>query len=47
MRKSFVQIDGVRYVKYPFDINYSENKYLDHYRDVKMFSIKNPIENHY
>ena len=37
MRKYFVEIDGVRYPKDSVDVNYTENDYLDQYRDIKLF----------
>ena len=37
VRKCYVEIDGVRYPKNPIMINYDENNYLDHYRDLKLF----------
>ena len=33
----FVEIDGIRYPKDPVESNYSENKYLDQYGDLKVF----------
>ena len=36
--KSFlVEFDGFRYSKDPIETNYSENKYSDQYRDLKIF----------
>ena len=35
--KYFVEIDGVRYPKDGVLINFEENSYLDHYRDLKLF----------
>ena len=37
VRKYFVEIDGVRYSKDSVDVNYTENDYLDQYRDIKLF----------
>ena len=37
VKRCFVQIDGVRHPKDPVETNYSENKYLDQYRDLKIF----------
>ena len=37
VRKYFVEIDGVRYPKDSVDVNYTENDYLDQYRDIKLF----------
>ena len=37
VRKYFVERDGVRYPKYSVAVNYTENKYLDQYRDIKLF----------
>ena len=36
--KYFCDIDGVRYPKDGVSIHYDENKYLDKYRDYKLFS---------
>ena len=37
IRKYFVEIDGVRYPKDSVHVNYTENDYLDQYRDIKLF----------
>ena len=37
VRKYYVEIDGVRYPKNPIMINYDQNNYLDHYRDLRLF----------
>ena len=37
VRRYFVEIDGVRYSKDPVERNFSETKYLDQYRDLKLF----------
>ena len=37
VKRYFVEIDGVRYPKDPVETNYSEKKYLDQYRDLKLF----------
>ena len=37
MKRCFVEIDGVRYPKDPVGTNFSDNKYLDQYRDLKLF----------
>ena len=37
VKRYFVEIDGVRYSEDPVGTNYSENKYLDQYRDLKLF----------
>ena len=37
VKRYFVEIDGIRYPKDPIETNYSENKHLDHYRDLKLF----------
>ena len=37
VKKYFVEIDGVRYPKDPIETNFSDNKYLDQYRDLKIF----------
>ena len=36
VNRYFVEIDCVRYSKDPVETNYSENKYLDQYRDLKL-----------
>ena len=46
VKRYFVEIDGVRYPKDPVETNFSDNKYLDQNRDLKIF-IKNIKENHY
>ena len=35
VKRHFVEIDGVRYPKDPVETNFSDNKYLDQYRDLK------------
>ena len=37
VKRYFVEIDGVRYPKDPVEKNFSENKYLDQYRNLKLF----------
>ena len=37
VKRYFVEIDGVRYPKDPVETNFSDNKYLDQYRDLKLF----------
>ena len=37
VERYFVEIDGVRYPKDPVETNFSDNKYLDQYRDLKLF----------
>ena len=37
VKSSFVEIDGVRFPKNPVETNFSENKHLDQYRDLKLF----------
>ena len=37
----FVEIDGVRCPKDPVETNFSDNKYLDQYRDLKLFYEEN------
>ena len=37
MKRYFVEIDGVRYPKDPVETNFSGNKHLDQYRDLKLF----------
>ena len=37
IRKYFVEIDGIRYPKDSVHVNYTENDYLDQYRDIKLF----------
>ena len=37
VKRYFVEIDGVRYPKDPVEINVSDNKYLDQYRDLDLF----------
>ena len=32
-----MEFDGVRYPKDPIKLNYSEKKYLDQFRDLKVF----------
>ena len=46
VKRYFLEIDGVRYSKDPVEKNFSDNKYLDQYRDLKFF-LKNTMENHY
>ena len=46
VKRFFAEFDGVRYPKDPVETNLSDSKYLDQYRDLKLF-IKNKIENHY
>ena len=36
-KKYFLEIDGIGYPKDSIEKNYSENKYLDQYRDLKLF----------
>ncbi len=38
VKRYFVEMDGVRYPKDPVETNFSDNKYLDHFRDLKLFS---------
>ena len=40
LKRYFVEIDDVRYPKDPVETNYSENKYLDHCRDLKFIFYK-------
>ena len=47
VKRYFVEIDGVRYPKDPVETSFSGNKYLDQYKDLKLFFIKNTMENHY
>ena len=37
VKRYFVEIDGVRYPRDPVETNFSDNKYLDQYRDLKLF----------
>ena len=37
VKRYFVEIDGVRYPKDPVETNFSDNKYLDQNRDLKLF----------
>ena len=37
VKRYFVEIDGVRYPKDPIETNFPDNKYLDQYRDLKLF----------
>ena len=37
MKRYFVEIDGVRYPKDQVETNFSDNKNLDPYRDLKLF----------
>ena len=37
VKRYFVEIDGVRYPNDPVETNFSVNKYLDQYRDLKLF----------
>ena len=37
VKRYFVEIDGVRYPKVPVETNFSDNKYLDQYRDPELF----------
>ena len=37
VKRYFVEIDGVRYPKSPVEANFSDNKYLDQYRYLKLF----------
>ena len=37
VKRYFVEIDDVRYPKNPVETNFSENKYLDQYRDPRIF----------
>ena len=37
LKRYFVEIDGIRYPKDPVETNFSDNKYLDQYRDPKLF----------
>ena len=41
VRRFFVEIDGVSYPKDPVETNFSDNKYLDQYRDPKKFYKEN------
>ena len=36
VRKNFVEIDGNGYPRDPVDVSYSENFYLEQYRDPKI-----------
>ena len=36
-KRYFVEIDGVRYPRDPVETKFSDNKYLDQYRDLKLF----------
>ena len=37
VKRYFVEIDGFRYPKDPVETNFSDNKYLDQYRNLKLF----------
>ena len=37
VKRYFVEIDGVRYPKNPVETNFPDNKYLDQYRDLKLY----------
>ena len=37
VRKNFIEIDGVRYLRDAVLTNYNQNDYLDQYKDVKLF----------
>ena len=37
VRKYYAEIDGVRYPKNPVMVNFTENNYLEQYRDLKLF----------
>ena len=37
VRKYFVEIDSIRYPRDGVLINYNENDYIDHYKDLKLF----------
>ena len=37
VKRYFVEIDGVGYTKNPVETNFSDNKYLDQNRDLKLF----------
>ena len=37
LKRYLVEIDGIRYLKDPIETNYTENNYLDEYRDLKLF----------
>ena len=37
VKRYFVEIDGVRYPKDPVGTNFPDNKYIDQYRDLKLF----------
>ena len=37
VKRYFVEIDGVRYPKDPVETNFPDNRYLDQYRDLKLF----------
>ena len=37
VKRFFVEIDGVRYPNDPFETNFSDNKFLDQYRDLELF----------
>ena len=41
VKRFFVEIDGVRYPKDLVETNFSDNKYLDQYRELKLFYEKN------
>ena len=50
VKRCFVEIDRIRYPKVPIETNYTEKKYLDRYRDPKLFykdysgeSLSNPF----
>ena len=36
VKRPFVEIDGVRYLKDPVETNFSDNKYLDQYRNLEI-----------
>ena len=49
IRKCYVEIEGQRYPRDAISINYTENDYIDQYRDLKIFFKKyigEPILNH-
>ena len=37
VKRYLIEVDGVRYPKDPVETNFSDNKYLDQYRDLKLF----------
>ena len=37
VRKYYSEIDGIRYPKTPVMVIHEENKYFEHYKDIKLF----------